>query len=122
MMARLLAWSLCSITMVIAAARLTLAIVDPASSDSSSGPHVPGGGIPVAAFEACLLVMLAVIGAVIASRQPRNAVGWIFCVVPLSLGLLVLSVHVFWSLALGEEAPGRAAQLVAWLGGSGCRR
>jgi hypothetical protein len=116
MMARLFAWSLCSITIVIAAARLALAIVDPASSDSSSGPHVPGGGIPVAAFEAFLLVMLAVIGAVIASRQPRNAVGWIFCVIPLSLGLLVLSVHVYWSLALGEEDPGRGAQLVAWLG------
>ena len=114
--ARWLAWALATLTIVIAASRLTLAIVDPASSDSSSGPHVPGGGVPVAAFEAFLLVMLAVIGAVIASRQPRNAIGWIFCVIPLSLGLLVLSAHVFWSLALGDETPSRAAQLVAWLG------
>ena len=116
MMARLSAWGLCSITIVIAAARLTLAIVDPASSDSSSGPNVPGGGVPVAAFEAFLLVMLAVIGAVIASRQPRNAVGWIFCVIPLSLGLLIVSAHAFWALALGDETPGRTAQLVGWLG------
>ena len=114
--ARWLAWALATLTIVIAASRLTLAIVDPASSDSSSGPHVPGGGVPIAAFEAFLLVMLAVIGAVIASRQPRNAVGWIFCVIPLSLGLLVLSAHAYWSLALGDETPGRAAQLVAWLG------
>ena len=114
--ARVLAWGLAALTIVIAVSRLTLAIVDPASSDSSSGPDVPGGGVPVAAFEAFLLVMLAVIGAVIASRQPRNAVGWIFCVIPLSLGILVLSAHAFWSLALGDETPGRAAQLVAWLG------
>jgi len=116
MMARLVAWGLCSITVVIAAARLTLAIVDPASSDSSSGPTVPGGGVPVAAFEAFLLIMMAVIGAVIASRQPRNAVGWIFCVIPLSLGLLILSAHAYWALALGDETPSRAAPLVAWLG------
>jgi hypothetical protein len=116
MMARLSAWGLCSITMVIAVARLTLAIVDPASSDSSSGPNVPGGGVPVAAFEAFLLIMMAVIGAVIASRQPRNAVGWIFCVIPLSLGLLILSAHAYWALALGDETPSRAALLVAWLG------
>ena len=114
--ARLLACGLCSATIVIAASRLALAIVDPASSDASSGPAVPGGGVPVAVFEAFLLAMLAVIGAVVASRQPRNAVGWILCVIPLSLGLLVLSSHAFWSLALGEETPGRTAQLFAWLG------
>jgi len=116
MMARLSAWGLCSITMVIAVARLTLAIVDPASSDSSSGPNVPGGGVPVAAFEAFLLIMMAVTGAVIASRQPRNAVGWIFCAIPLSLGLLILSAHAYWALALGDVTPSRAALLVAWLG------
>ncbi len=116
MIARMLAWGLCSTTIVIAAARLILAITDPASSDSSSGPNVPGGGVPVAVFEACLLVMLAVIGAVVAARQPRNAVGWILCGIPLSLGLLVLSAHAYWALSLGDETPGRAAQLIAWLG------
>ena len=46
MMARLIAWGLCSITVVIAAARLTLAIVDPASSDSSSGTATDPTGSP----------------------------------------------------------------------------
>ena len=116
MMARLSAWSLCALTIAIAATRLVLAIVDPASSDSSSAPHVPGGGVPVAAFETLLLVVMAVIGAVVASRQPRNAVGWILCVVPLSLALLILTSHAYWSLALGAKTPGRGAVLFAWLG------
>ena len=116
MTARLFAWSLGAVTIVIAATRLVLAIVDPGSSDSSSGPHVPGGGVPVAAFEALLLTAMAVIGAVVTSRQPRNAVGWILCVVPLSLALLILTSHAYWSLALGDETPGRGAVLLAWLG------
>ena len=91
---RRLAWALCALTIGLATARLTLAIVDPASSDSSSGPSVPGGGVPVAAFEALVLVMLAIIGAVVASRQPHNPIGWIFGVISLSLGLLILSAPV----------------------------
>jgi hypothetical protein len=113
---RRVAWGLCALTAAMAMMRLVLAVVDPASSDSSSGPHVPGGGVPVAAFEAALLVLMGVIGAVVASRQPRNVVGWILCTIPLSLGVLILSAHAFWSLALADEAPSRAATFVAWLG------
>ncbi|MEO7118020.1 MAG: hypothetical protein ABIZ34_03505, partial [Candidatus Limnocylindrales bacterium] len=91
------------------------AIVDPASSDASSAPNVPGGGAPVAAFEAVVLIALAVIGAVVASRQPRNAIGWIFCVIPLSMGLLVLSAHAYWALTSGDPQPSRPAEVVAWL-------
>jgi hypothetical protein len=113
--ARRLAWSLCAVTISFAVTRVVLAIADPASSDSSSAPHVPGGGVPVAAFEAVVLGLLAVIGAVVASRQPRNTVGWILCVIPLSLGLLILSAHAYWALTLNGHAAGRPAELVAWL-------
>ena len=112
---RRLAWALCALTIGLATARLTLAIVDPASSDSSSGPSVPGGGVPVAAFEALVLVMLAVIGAVVASRQPHNPIGWIFGVISLSLGLLILSAHGYYALSLDVPEPSRNALLVAWL-------
>ena len=108
-----LAWAVCGLTVTLAAARLGLAIVDPESSSSAGNPSVPGGGVPVAAFEALVLTALGVIGAVVASRQPRNPVGWIFCVTPLSLGLCVLGVHVFWSFELAGQAD--AAELVAWL-------
>ncbi|MGI9085727.1 MAG: hypothetical protein ACR2FE_10635, partial [Aeromicrobium sp.] len=59
--------------------------------------------------------MLAVIGAVVASRQPRNPIGWILGVISLSLGLLVLSAHGYYALALDVPEPSRNAVLVAWL-------
>jgi hypothetical protein len=112
---RLVAWGLCATTISIAVAHVVLAIADPASSDSSSGPHVPGGGVPVAAFEAFVLVMLAVIGAVAASRQPRNTIGWILCVIPLSLALLILSSHAYWAFALRGHGHSPGAEFLAWL-------
>ncbi len=114
--ARVLAWSIGGVTMLLAVARVVLAIVDPASSDASSGPKVPGGGVPVAVYEAAILIALAVIGAVVASRQPRNAVGWILCVIPLFLGILVFNAHLYWTLALDGDPHGTAAELAAWLG------
>src|SRR5919106_2777627 len=108
-----LAWAICGLTVTLAGARLGLAIVDPESSSSSGNTSIPGGGIPVAAFEALMLTALGVIGAIVASRQPRNPVGWILCVSPLSLGLLVLGVHAFWSFELAGQTD--AAELTAWV-------
>jgi hypothetical protein len=62
----------------------------------------------------------AVVGAMIATRQPRNPVGWLFC----AFGLLYPAVGALWSYAMygvyatddglpGQEA---AAWLFAWSG------
>jgi len=52
---------------------------------------------------------------VVSSRQPRNAVGWILCGIPLSLGLLILGSHVYWSLAFAHPGGSNAADFVAWV-------
>ncbi len=110
-----LAWVACAVTLIIAAARLILAIVDPASSDAASAPGVPGGGVPVATFEALVLSALAVIGAVVAFRRPQNPVGWILCTIPLFLGVVILGSHAYWSLELGNVGPSSARELTAWV-------
>ena len=109
------AWVVCGVSTVVALGRLGLAIVDPASSDASSAPGVPGGGTPVAAFEALTLTAIAIIGAVVASRQPRNPVGWILSAIALFLGVLILSSHTFWALTLGQSEVSDAATWAAWL-------
>ena len=65
----------------------------------ASNPEVPGGGVPVR-LRSRGPDRARVIGAVVASRQPRNPVGWILCVDPaLAWGFSILGVHAFWSLA-----------------------
>ena len=110
---RALARLAASATAALMVGRVVLAITDPASSDASSAPQVPGGGVPVALFEATVLIVLALLGLVVASRRPSNPVGWILCVIPVSLALLVLASHAFWSLQLGGHED--TAKYAAWL-------
>ena len=102
-------------TSLLALARLVLAIADLASSDSSSAPGVPGGGVPVAAFQAVVLIALATIGGVLSSRAPRNAIGWILSVIPLFLGVVILGSHAYWAVMLGESGTTQTAELIAWV-------
>ncbi len=105
----------CGATLILAAARIVLTIADPASSDSASAPSVPGGGLPVAVLEGLILGAIAVIGAVVAARQPRNPIGWILSATAFFLGVLILSAHLFWALALGADGPNDGALFVAWV-------
>jgi hypothetical protein len=108
------AWGACGVAVAIAAARLVLAIVDPESSAPVTDSRVPDGELELAVFEALVIAALGVVGAVVASRRPRNPVGWIMCMIPISFGLFLLGRRVYWSLALAH--PGSdAAELVAWL-------
>jgi hypothetical protein len=112
-MTRRVAWGACGVAGAIAAARLGLAIADPESSAPIADPRVPDGGLELAVLEALAIAALGVVGAVVASRRPRNPVGWIMCTIPISFGLFLLGRRVYWSLALAD--PGSdAAELVAW--------
>ena len=109
------AWAWCGASLTVATARIVLAIADPASSDAASAPGVPGGGVPIAVFEGVILGAIAVIGAVVSSRKPRNPIGWILSAIAFFLGVLILCAHLFWSLALGDPEPSGDAVFVAWL-------
>jgi hypothetical protein len=110
------AWSLALVTGLIAITQVVLEIVDPASSYQSRASDVPDGGVPIAAFEAVVLITIAIIGSIVAARQPRNVVGWILCVIPLSLGVLIVASHVYWRLQFHDIGSDRLAAIVAWLG------
>ena len=109
------AWSLAVVTCLIAITQVVLAVVDPSSSDSRAA-NVSDGGVTVAAFQAVVLMTMAIIGSVVAARQPRNVVGWILCVIPLSLGVLILATHLYWSLRFHDIGSAHTVAVVGWLG------
>ena len=62
-----------------------------------------------------LVVLYGALGALIASRRPRNLIGWIFCAMAAALGLLSAAYgYADYALyATDHTLPG--AELVAWL-------
>ena len=80
-----LAWSLVTLSVVLLAggfslARMTISIVEDLPKDSEADPVV-------AVFTLATVLTFSVVGAIIASRQPRNAIGWLFCGIGLVVGL-----------------------------------
>jgi hypothetical protein len=119
-----LAWALCGLTVAVALSSLVLAIADPNTAGpadvSPSGPTAndqPAGDyIPYAALTAIVFSAFAVVGAVVATKRPRNPVGWLFCAGSLLWALAVLSNALYWHVAFGRPHPPAASAYLAWFG------
>jgi hypothetical protein len=61
------------------------------------------------------LLTFSVVGAIIASHQPRNAIGWIFCSIGLVVGLNSLAGGYAEYRLAGGSAPGNLAETAAWV-------
>jgi hypothetical protein len=104
-----LAWSLVTLSVVLLVGGIAL---DRMTRSSASGRPYYG---PVdAVFALATILTFSVVGAIIASRQPRNAIGWIFCGIGLVVSLNSLSgSYAVYSLA-GGYGPGSLAETAAW--------
>jgi hypothetical protein len=119
-----LAWVICALTVAAALALVVLAIADPnAAGPMHANPSGPtahdkpqGGYAPLAMLTAIVFSSLAVVGAIVAARRPRNAVGWLLAVGALLWTLAVLSNAVYWHMAFGRPDAPAAADFVAWFG------
>jgi hypothetical protein len=83
--AALLAWSLAALSMALLVGGFALSLA--ASSTVSDRPF--GGESEDSSVVANLVTLLtfSVVGAIIASRHPRNTIGWLFCSVGVTVGL-----------------------------------
>jgi hypothetical protein len=108
-----LAWSLVALAVAllvggISLARMTMSIVEELPNDSEADPVS-------AVFTLATVLTFSVVGAIIASRQPRNAIGWIFCSIGLVVGLNGLTGgYTEYQLAGGGAAPGSLTETAAW--------
>lgn len=106
MRARSFAWPLCALSVgfIIAGAAIQSTV---------------GGGRDANALEETGLLIaftaFPVLGAVIASRRERNAIGWLFIAMGLSVGLLLVGAeYARWSFVVDPgPRPGRV--LAAWI-------
>jgi hypothetical protein len=112
-----LAWSLVALSVALLLGGIAFALVT-----RSTVPDLPfGGETDDGSVIANLVTLLpfSVVGAIIASRHPRNAIGWIFCSVGVTIGLnsFVGDYAEFWlASGFGMSSLGEtAAWLSSWL-------
>jgi hypothetical protein len=113
----ILAWTLCAVAVVLGVAAFGLAVANRAASGESLLETFPVG--------VGLAITFPIVGALIASRRPDNAVGWIFCAIGATQGLVEFS-YEYAEYALITEpgsVPGGAlmswVQMWAWVPGYG---
>ena len=105
--AQWLAWCLWLLSVALFATGITLQETVGATADQDSSLTKVGWALAFVGF--------ATVGAVVASRQARNAVGWIFCAMALLLGVTILGTE--WAAYTLVESPGAqpGGMLAAWV-------
>ena len=106
-----LAWGSCGLTIAL----LGAAILTGGSSDDGGSSTLVAVVLSVVIFVAVVLfvVTFAGVGALVASRQPRNPIGWIMCLAGLAYG--VGSASVSYVESAGLDDTGALATLAHWL-------
>jgi hypothetical protein len=67
-------------------------------------------------FGAGIVIGSAVVGGLVASRHPRNAIGWLFCGIAMAGSLMVVSREVAESWLDGSGVPAAIGETAAWYG------
>jgi hypothetical protein len=104
-----LAWSIVTLTALLTATCAAIQLTNPASA-SARYPQFPGF---VEAFSVGLVG--GTVGALIASRHPRNAVGWIFCGSGLAVAFTAFGLHYSGRALLVAPGSLPAGHEVNWL-------
>jgi len=109
-----LAWSLVGVPAVLLLCGISLSVA--ANSVSTRLPYDIETFFTSGAINLITLLPFSVIGALIVSRQPRNAIGWIYCGVGLLVGLVALA-HGYADYWLASGSGIRSlAETAAWFG------
>src|SRR5687767_8350714 len=103
---RLLAWGLCLLTLAMVAAAATLVALN---LESIRNPD------EASAIEIVLAIGFAILGGLVAARQPSNALGWLFLAMAFTTALPALTLQ--YSRFAIVTAPGAPfSPWIPWLG------
>ena len=110
------AWALCGLTLATATAGvgLGLAVDGAESAVPEAGDQGPVDSLATALLTLGMVAALAVVGAVVTARRPRNPVGWFLCAIPALLALSALAEGIYWHAAVAGEGDAGAAELGLW--------
>ena len=101
-----LAWSLVGVSVVLLVGGILFAVM--------TRSPVPERSNYSSLTLAVLALAFSVVGAIVASRQPRNAIGWLFCGVGVTIGLSSFAGEYAEFRLAGGFGMGALGETVAW--------
>src|SRR5919199_2666021 len=111
-----LAWSMCALSVALLMGGVALART--VRSTALEFPYGSVGDADSVVLTLAIVLTFSVVGAIVASRHPRNTIGWIFCTVGLEAGLgsLAGGYAEFWlASGWGSRSLGAtAAWFASW--------
>ncbi len=118
-MSRALAWSLCALTLAAGVYAGVLSVMD-AGTDWAAilppGATPPTEGVAVSVLDVAWLVGFAVVGALVASHQPRNPIGWMLGAIPACLMAIFVGESFYFHAARSDPVdPGGVAEFGLWV-------
>lgn len=117
-MIRTLAWTLCVSCWLLLSVGLLLWVRSDQPATPTTGQQTGQGGLTIASMYTLVWMEVSVVGALIASRQPRNLIGWLVAAASVLATLqAVINGYVAW--ATGVAGRDVLAWVGSWVGGLG---
>jgi hypothetical protein len=112
----ILAWSLCTTALLGFVSAFVVNVADDGTKVRVAGapPHTSELDLAGALVALFLVASFAVVGAIVASRLPRNPVGWFLSAVSVLLAWGILAEFWFWHDAASPGGIGPLGELSAW--------
>jgi hypothetical protein len=118
-MSRVLAWGLCALTLAAGVYSGVLSIIDAGADWAAilpNGVTPPSDGLAGTALDVAWLVGFAVVGALVASHQPRNPIGWVLGAIPALLMTIFVGESFYFHAARSNPSdPGAVAEFGLWV-------
>ncbi len=110
------AWFIAAVTTTFALAAIVLEIVGHGVRESNAGQAASSGGVVLVTINAVVASAFAILGAIVVSRQPRNAVGWLLVPIGFSFVCIALSFQLYRQAVLPTGDASGIAAYALWLG------
>jgi signal transduction histidine kinase len=110
---RRLGWGLCGVNVAGWTLSLALWVLAGFPAVPSANPGSGTGGPLARLIDIAIFISLAVLGALVVSREHRNAIGWLLCAAPILYVMPVLESDL--AAYLSATSPNSMAIALAWL-------
>jgi hypothetical protein len=110
------AWLVATFTSLLALSCIVIEAVGHGPSASSADPEASAGGVLLVTIQALMASGFAILGAVVVSRQPRNAVGWLMVVIGFFFTYIAFSNELYMQVVLNTDVTSGPIAYLVWGG------